>query len=351
MSYVRMFMPLSKEAAGYEFKGRIPAGRCIVEFQNAKGKLSLWAQDLKPETRYSVCMVFGGSDGYVGVSMGGLVVDLKGKGEMRVAFDEDGLKGLALDSLVSVAVLASAGKEIISPLCGYKDRPVMWQNRFSFVREQEEKLIVEDEKFEVVEIKPVEEKEEEIAEEIVEEIEVEIEEMVEEVQEIQEIEEAVEIEEIKQEEEIKIIDIVAVEKVEKKEILPSEPHITPDYNDAISVVENILANNPVMDPFAKLNRTAKWVRFSIADPVPMPYNRPNLLEEPFVRAAYANHGHLLLGATIDDGPKKYIIGIPSVYDPDQRPQARRLGFSQFKCNEGDRAKRGAEGYWLMFINM
>jgi len=122
-------------------------------------------------------------------------------------------------------------------------------------------------------------------------------------------------------------------------------------NEAINVMESILATNPPMHPFENLNREARWVRFVITDSVPMPANRPNLMDEPFVRAAYDHHGYMILGTTIDGGPKKYIIGLPSAYDPEHRGQAKNLGFSQFKCYQSPRAKRGELGYWLMFINV
>jgi hypothetical protein len=71
------------------------------------------------------------------------------------------------------------------------------------------------------------------------------------------------------------------------------------------------------------------------------------LEEPFVRAAYVNHDHLLLGLL--DG--EYIIGVPCEYNPAERHQAKRLGFSQFHSDENTPPKRGNTGYWLMFVDM
>jgi len=73
---------------------------------------------------------------------------------------------------------------------------------------------------------------------------------------------------------------------------------------------------------------------------PMRTNHPNLLDEPLIRAAHDNHGHLLLGVTTDGGPKKYIIGIPCAYNPNERQIIRQLGFSQFKCPNNEPPKRG-----------
>jgi len=106
-----------------------------------------------------------------------------------------------------------------------------------------------------------------------------------------------------------------------------------------------------MTPFTKQNRVMRWVRISITDPIPLPNNRPQLLEEFFVSSSFALYGHLILGMTTDNGPPQYVIGVPGDYDPDQRGHAKRLGFSQFKCHDGERAQRGDKGYWLMFINI
>jgi hypothetical protein len=114
-------------------------------------------------------------------------------------------------------------------------------------------------------------------------------------------------------------------------------------------VESIFNEKQSITPFENQTQELKWVKLTISDAVPLPDNRPLLLEEPFVRAAYANYAHLILGQTADK--TEYIIGVPGEYSPDLRPQAKRLGFSQFKTNARETPKRGDDGYWLMFIDM
>jgi hypothetical protein len=117
----------------------------------------------------------------------------------------------------------------------------------------------------------------------------------------------------------------------------------------ILTMETIFNSKAHTKPFENFPREITWVQLTIEDAVPLPYNRPRLLEEPFVRAAYANHEHILLGITADG--TEYVIGIPCKYNPTERHQAKRLGFTQFKTNANDSPKRGDEGYWLMFVDM
>ncbi|MDR0273636.1 MAG: hypothetical protein LBI27_10010, partial [Clostridiales bacterium] len=124
---------------------------------------------------------------------------------------------------------------------------------------------------------------------------------------------------------------------------------SPERMENMLAVESIFQNKDEFFPFEKFDREIKWVQLTITDGVPLPNNRSLLLEEPFVRAAYANYGHLILGLSANG--EQYIIGVPGEYTPDLRPQAKRLGFTKFKTNKNDTAKRGDHGYWLMSINM
>ena len=136
MSYARIFMPLGCEAKGYEFKGRPPAGRCVVESRGNGGKLSLWAQDLKPETRYGIYLMFSSGGRYPGVFMGALNVDAKGKGEAKQDIETAILKGFLLEDIIGVAVIATDAPGVASPLCGYRENPVSWRYGFYAVEKE-----------------------------------------------------------------------------------------------------------------------------------------------------------------------------------------------------------------------
>ena len=133
MAYTRFFMPLESEATGYDFKGRTPAGRCIVESRDGLGKLTVWAQDIRPETRYGVYLIFPEGGRYAGVLMGNLNADSKGKAEMRRDIESTMLFGFSIEDMTCVAVIAmdARGKHsVVSPLCGYRERAVSWRGNF-----------------------------------------------------------------------------------------------------------------------------------------------------------------------------------------------------------------------------
>ena len=138
MSYSRFFMPLAEESKGYDFKGRTPTGRCIVEERGNMGKLSLLVQDLKPQTKYGIYLIFTENRNHVGLCMGPLDVDTKGKAEIRR--DITDLHNFALKEIVAVAVIAtdSGATGVVSPLCGYKDNVVAWRHGFEVYTEKTE---------------------------------------------------------------------------------------------------------------------------------------------------------------------------------------------------------------------
>jgi hypothetical protein len=122
-------MPLECESSGYDFKGRTPAGRVLAENRETTGKLTVYAQDIKTETRYGVYLIFRAENRYAGFFMGSLNADEKGKAEMRKNFDTSLLGQFKLSELVCVAVTASENP-IVAPLCGYRENPVSWRNSF-----------------------------------------------------------------------------------------------------------------------------------------------------------------------------------------------------------------------------
>ena len=128
MSYSRFFMPLMHEASGYEFKGRAPTGRSVVEARAGTGKLSVWVQDLKPETKYGIYIIFAQERRHVGLHVGQLIVDANGKTELR---KEISFEHFTLNEFVAVAIIATDAQGVVSPLCGYRTEQISWRHSFS----------------------------------------------------------------------------------------------------------------------------------------------------------------------------------------------------------------------------
>ena len=132
MAYARFFMPLHCEARGYEFKGKTPAGRVVLEEHNGVGKLKLWVQDLKCEAIYHVYMVFSHNRRHVGFDMGALRLDTRGKSELIREVLPSDINGYSFGEIVTVAIVAksSAQAQVVSPLCGYRNAVMQWRHDF-----------------------------------------------------------------------------------------------------------------------------------------------------------------------------------------------------------------------------
>jgi hypothetical protein len=137
MAYKRYFITLQPDSLEYNAGGRTAAGRCVLEGRGDSGKLSLWAQDLNPDVAYKIYMILTTRNKYIGVFMGKFHLDAKLRGEFKTEFSAGNLAdGLDLSSCCAVALVVSNKRELICPLVGYKDEPVMWKNHFEVWQEK-----------------------------------------------------------------------------------------------------------------------------------------------------------------------------------------------------------------------
>jgi len=435
------------EANGYGHKGRRPAGRSIVEERGHNGKLTVWVQDMRTETRYSVFMVFQDGRRYAGVAMGNLAVDEKGKGELRREFEHEELGSFILADVVAVAVIAKDSAGVVSPLCGYKDEPVSWRHGFYEYSVTAKVVNVKHEAAPVhVETPPVAKVLPSATEVTAVEEVVEDRLLAEEADMLQKkpvaqvaVNTPPPMHDFAPEDEMpeksaapavtaKVPESISTEPAtttnESPELTttismelpgpitplatetpeptttetprPTPPAVptspspapqqgyTPPYDPAPVTqhtkatkkeiaesfrmaldqlhadtiqrstpapqsLEELFAIKECVTPFKRQSRKTTWVKFDLSDQVPPPTNKPHLFKDPFIQAALAKHGHLLLGMTVAPGAKHYIIGVPDNPTQDSRQKARRLGFTQFKRHDDSNPKKDEPGYWLMFI--
>lgn len=387
MSYSRLFISMVCEAKGYEYKGKPPAGRCIIEARNGAGKLSVWAQDLKPETLYACFLLFPDGTRYAGVSMGSLPVDVRGKAETRYECDADNINGsgFSLSACVAVAVMAVRAAEPTATLCGYRDAVISWKRAFYEVGKKAALTALPP----VVASPPVETAPAEapLAAEAEEAVVVDLDVSVTAVPETpyndvetpmasvnettpddaaatdlpadMDVETQAVFAPNKTEETASSPETIASDSLTEMahqfhmalERLHGETNAACELTETVEQALTVLfEENIPMHPFRKQNRSVKWVRVAPKDKVPLPLDATGLYDDPFILAAYRQYNHLVLGVTTDTGRRQYILGVPGMYAPEQRPQAVRLGFSQFKCCDDTRVARGEYGYWLMFMN-
>jgi len=295
-------MPLAEESKGYGFKGRTPAGRCIVEGRGNTGKLSLWVQDLKPQVKYEVFLIFTDNRRYVGLNAGLLDVDTKGKAEIRRDIVE--LHTLVLKEIVAVAVIAAGQSGVVSPLCGYRDEQVAWRHGFQVYKagQSEEPVKQAEPEPPVIEPDPP----------------------------------------VPEPEQIIQPEPVAPLPSPPRAILPTTTELPPPptSQNTTMLIESIFNANTPFKPFTNHEDDIKWVKCSELNQMPLPSDLPHLMTEPFMQAAWADHEHFILGVS-ETG--QYIIGMAGMYTQENRKQAKQLGFSQFRS-------AGDSGYWLMFVD-
>jgi hypothetical protein len=300
MAYVRFFIPLSVEAEGFGFRGRNPGGSCILEIKGAEGRLTCKAQDLKPETLYTLWMLFADGSRYAGFPIGPLVVDAKGKAESRYTLNSDVLKDSPFSPGDCAAVIIfKKSSQQVAVLCGYKREPIQWRPGFYEWKKEAPPHVPE----ELIETEPI------IPSNITPE---------------------------------ELAELVPIETHYKDIDIPEEQITLPV---SIDFPGNLFAEKPQVFPFATQKRDARWVEVAPSDPIPLPENLQCLLESPFILSAFEKFGHLLLGFVEDE--HQYIIGVPDIFSPESRAEARELGFMQFKCC--DTTETGEFGYWLLFI--
>jgi len=345
-------MPLISEATGYDFKGKTPAGRCILENRSNTGKLSLWVQDLKPETKYSIYIIFAEARQHVGFLMGQLDVDGKGKAEFRRDISSGDVHNFMLKEVVSVAVIATNATGVVSPLCGYNDAQVSWRHTFRVWKKAEPVLAAEELPPELpisedsVAAKPEKLHEELIPNPVEEDVVLPHEAVTPVHEEVVPINDD-EVEPLFQDPEP--VQVISPPLATRPSTAMSPKNL--GQSDTIQLLESIFNANTPCKPFTNQACNVKWVRCNQAEQMPLPSNRPHLMSEPFMLAAWADHEHFILGIAADCNPPQYVIGIPGTYTPEGNVAAERLGFTEFKCPKKDPPSTGDDGYWLMSINL
>jgi len=366
-------MPLVEEVKGYEFKGRTPAGRCIVEEHGNEGKLSVWVQDLKPQVKYGVFLIFAKEREYIGFPMGSIEVGEKGKGELKCDIAE--VSGFAIKDVTAAAIIATDAAGVVSPLCGYQKEFVTWRFGFKIWEPHVATTRPTVEAKDAVESLP-----EKIAkpnrndEDVIKEAPVSPEAIPPSIEERPppECTENMQSADTVQAETVASADDPVESGICSDECpqapagctsetglpdnLPPSSHerIVPPLCDAtpepcetrqsiLQLLESIFNANTPFKPFAKQKDNLNWVRCAEANQMPLPSDNPHLMSEPFMLTAWADHEHFILGIS-ETNPTQYVIGIPGKYSQDVQPHAQRLGFNQFKSCKNN------TGYWLMTVD-
>ena len=313
--YIRCFIPLAQDVRGYEFKGRAPAGRAMVEGRNTSGKFTCRVQDLKPLVKYRVYIVFATGGEFGNLDMGLLDVDEKGRGEFRRDLD-----GENWANVVAVVVLADGVAGHISPLCGYRDVAVPWRQGFVIANpvshdtdgaettnvstaleatgsvDVKQNCYTKQKQLEVVEEKLVVETPEPEAEP------------------------------------------QAIEILEE----PLEPACNQVHTVLTEIYENSAPWQPQNPQLSALD--VNWVRCNYIrtfDELKLPLT----MSDPFLQNAWMDYGHFVAG--LGDGI--YAIGVPGEFTPANEDMAKAIGLVFH--GQKEIPQHGEEGYWVINVNV
>ncbi len=145
--YDRFFIMFKPELNGYSIDGREPNGYCKIEIRDGKGKINTSIQGLKPlkdGSMYRVYLISAQTDKALGIPIGWLDIDSKGRAECKWEFNPDNVDGTGLaieDFNVSAIILNGDNiRELTIPIVGYKEKEVLWKSQFKDISEDSKKV-------------------------------------------------------------------------------------------------------------------------------------------------------------------------------------------------------------------
>jgi len=381
MNYHRYFIPLTPDSKGFEWGGKEPLGRCILEDRGKTGKLSLWVQDLKAETPYKIILILSDAGKYTGVTLGSLFVDGKGKAEFKTEFDTQNLAdGQGLPRVCAVSVL-TGGSELLCPLVGYKDGPVLWKNHFTLQGSENKERAKDTQRvMKKAETAQYPDTQTGVAAGITE-VPVQRGVLEPDTADTQAAVAAGEDTDV-----LSAADADNSFRYYENEYNPytdgmdyaedlyqnspdgmEHPNNETEYDptpsaengnpealgfDSIRSLKEVFDSNIEITPFESKSAEEKWVRVSLREPVFLPVDYRYFMNHPFIIAAYRKYNHLIMGTITGKGKTQYVLGVPGVYEPQYVNAAHQLGFTQFKTiHDSEELHPNDYGYWLAPVYM
>lgn len=347
--YNRYFINLVQNDSQYTLNGKEAIGRCKVETKANKGKIYIWAQNLKAGT-YDIYLINSNRNKFNAIKIGELKIDSRGYAELNFEFDTENIlnKEIPINSIDVIALTPKNNKKIIV-MEGYKNNKTDWHDNFNNEEKKDknneeknntEKKItdnkknmdetepkIETEKVQNIQPQITDEKEETVAKSKSDSQNL----IVESVEKFKDIAEKIN----KELEQLKNYRFMSEEEIEKLE----------PKNKNNFCLEYIFENNIPMSPFEKQTKEIKWVRLAIQEMICLPIDFWLYANHPFIYSAYCKNKHMILGRNSEE----YILGLPDKYQPEYKGLMSKLGFIQFKCCKDKKPMREDYGYWLMPI--
>lgn len=133
----------------------------------------------------------------------------------------------------------------------------------------------------------------------------------------------------------------------------SEPEIQPEEDTRIETESVDTEENNHKDFWNKLGKRCvrmtelegyeECIRMKPCDLVCLPKKYWSLGQNSFLLHGYYNYRYLIAARYIENGTEKYVVGVPGVYQGNEKIMASMFGFNTFTGKEND----GEKGYWCM----
>ena len=111
--------------------------------------------------------------------------------------------------------------------------------------------------------------------------------------------------------------------------------------------KSMLEEYPVSQPFE--NKAITCVRIELKDLRELPKRYWYLGNNSFLLHGFFNYHHLLIGNEVGDDGERWFLGVPGVYQPQERVMAAIFGFQEFIPEQGHHEYTGEPlnqfGYW------
>lgn len=91
------------------------------------------------------------------------------------------------------------------------------------------------------------------------------------------------------------------------------------------------------------------VRMELGDIHEFPKKYWYLGNNSFLLHGFFNYKHIIMGETTENGKKEYFIGVPGVFQNQERIMAAMFGFPEFRTAQNAEHKTGNFGYWYRII--
>ena len=110
----------------------------------------------------------------------------------------------------------------------------------------------------------------------------------------------------------------------------------------------MLENYPVMTPFEGEDEVL-CIRMELKDLRLLPKRYWYLGNNSFLLHGFFNYRYIILGAMQEKRQKRWFLGVPGVFQSQEKVMAAIFGFPEYKSEKISEQKTGQFGYWYRFL--